>query len=73
MLRRAIPRRNCYPDRPGLDQLLVDAGLELEWNPDAAGGKGAFAYRSDDGFGRKFEHVGGSPDADDCAEGADPW
>ena len=45
------PEAELLPDRPGLDQLLVDAGLELEWIPDAAGGKGAFTYRSDAGLG----------------------
>jgi len=45
------PEAELLPDRPGLDQLLLDAGLELEWIPDAAGGKGAFTYRSDAGLG----------------------
>ena len=73
MIAARYPEAELLPDRPGLDQLLVDAGLELEWIPDAAGGKGAFTLSLRCGFGRKFEHVGSSPDADDCAEGADPW
>jgi len=45
------PEAELLPDRPALDQLLVDAGLEIEWNPDAAGGRGAFGYQSDGGLG----------------------
>jgi len=37
------PESEPLPDRPDLDALLEDAGSELKWQPDAAGGKGAYA------------------------------
>jgi len=36
------PEAEPLPDRPDLDALLEDAGSELTWRPDAAGGKGAY-------------------------------
>jgi serine/threonine protein kinase len=45
------PEAELLPDRPGLDQLIIDTGLELDWNPEAASGAGAFAYRTNGGLG----------------------
>jgi hypothetical protein len=36
------PQAEPLPDRPDLDALLEQAGSELKWQPDAAGGKGAY-------------------------------
>jgi serine/threonine protein kinase len=36
------PESAPLPDRPDLDTLLEEAGSELKWQPDAAGGKGAY-------------------------------
>ena len=36
------PKAARLPDRPYLDDLLKDAGLDFEWNPAARGGKGAY-------------------------------
>ena len=36
------PEAEPLPDRPELDALLEDAGSELKWQPDAAGGQGAY-------------------------------
>lgn len=38
------PGAEKMPARPVLDQLLKEAGLDLEWNPLLNGGKGAFSY-----------------------------
>jgi len=36
------PEATPLPDRPELDRLIEKLGLELRWNPEAAGGKGAY-------------------------------
>ena len=36
------PKAARLPDRPYLDDLLKDAGLDFEWNPAARSGKGAY-------------------------------
>jgi serine/threonine protein kinase len=38
------PRAEKMPGRPELDQMLKEAGLDLEWQTAANGGKGAFCY-----------------------------
>jgi hypothetical protein len=43
------PEAELLPDRPELDKFLADAGLELEWSPEAAVGKGAFTYHFREG------------------------
>ena len=39
-VRSRYPLAAALPDRPELDRLLTDAGLELAWNPDHIGGGG---------------------------------
>jgi serine/threonine protein kinase len=36
------PEAELLPDRPQLDQLLIEAGLDLKWNPDARSGQGCY-------------------------------
>ena len=44
-LRARFPRCGSLPPRPQLDDLLHDAGFELDWNPLAANGEGAYQSR----------------------------
>ena len=44
-LRARFPRCGPLPPRPQLDDLLHDAGFELDWNPLAANGEGAYQSR----------------------------
>ena len=53
------------PERPDLDALLRDAGSELRWEPDAAGGQGA--YRSPL---RQFVTIGSATSYTRAASGA---
>ena len=53
------------PERPALDALLRDAGSELRWEPDAAGGQGA--YRSPL---RQFVTIGSATSYTRAASGA---
>lgn len=39
------PEGERLPDRPDLDGLLIQAGLDMVWRPSAAQGKGAYCYR----------------------------
>lgn len=43
-----FPRCGALPPRPQLDELLKEAGLELDWNPLAAQGEGAYTSRTAD-------------------------
>ncbi len=45
------PESEQLPDRPALDQLIADSGLEMKWSSDAADGRGAYVYNSKDGMG----------------------
>ena len=36
------PEADLLPERPGLDDLLASAGLELTWKPDALDGRGGY-------------------------------
>lgn len=62
-LRRRVegryPDAEPLPDRPALDQLLDQLGLELKWQPDAANGIGAFCYSDSDttGYTSSTHHV----------------
>jgi len=38
------PKGESLPDRPELDQLLDEVGLDLKWHPKAAGEKGAYVF-----------------------------
>ncbi len=38
-------RGETPPGRPELDELLKQAGLDMVWKPDAAGGEGAYVHR----------------------------
>ena len=44
-LRARFPRCGSLPPCPQLDDLLHDAGFELDWNPLAANGEGAYQSR----------------------------
>ncbi len=37
-----FPEAERLPDRPALDELLEQVGIEVRWEPEGAGGKGAF-------------------------------
>lgn len=39
------PEAERLPDRPALDQLLIEAGLDLVWSPNAVKGKGGYQFR----------------------------
>ena len=62
-LRRRVegryPDAEPLPDRPALDQLLDQLGLELKWQADAANGIGAFCYPDSDttGYTSSTHHV----------------
>jgi hypothetical protein len=62
-LRRRVegryPDAEPLPDRPALDQLLDELGLELRWQPSAANGIGAFFYTEADttGYTSSTHHV----------------
>jgi serine/threonine protein kinase len=45
------PDSEALPDRPRLDELLTALGLELQWDKNAADGKGAFVYKSNESAG----------------------
>jgi len=38
------PKGESLPDRPELDRLLDEVGLDLKWHPKAAGEKGAYVF-----------------------------
>ena len=44
-LRARLPRCGTLPPRPQLDELLTAAGFELDWDPLAANGEGAYKSR----------------------------
>ena len=44
-LRARLPRCGVLPPRPQLDELLTAAGFELDWDPLAANGEGAYKSR----------------------------
>ena len=44
-LRARLPRCGALPPRPQLDELLTAAGFELDWDPLAANGEGAYKSR----------------------------
>ena len=44
-LRARLPRCGALPPRPQLDDLLTAAGFELDWDPLAANGEGAYKSR----------------------------
>lgn len=44
-LRARLPRCGSLPPRPKLDELLAEVGFELDWNPLAANGEGAYKSR----------------------------
>jgi hypothetical protein len=44
------PEAEALPGKPDLDGLLAGLDLALEWNPSAAGGKGAYVFRSQEGM-----------------------
>lgn len=41
-VRSRYPEAAVLPDRPELDRVIERLGLELKWNPEGAGGKGAY-------------------------------
>lgn len=53
------PDAEQLPDRPALDQLLDELGLDLKWQPAAASGIGAFCYPDSDttGYTSSTHHV----------------
>lgn len=44
------PEAEALPGRPELDGLLAGLDLALDWSPSAAGGKGAYVFRSQEGM-----------------------
>jgi hypothetical protein len=42
------PEAESLPDRPELDDLLQELDLDLQWNAEAAGGKGAYVIRAEE-------------------------
>jgi hypothetical protein len=44
-IRERYPKAVRLPERPYLDELLKDAGLDFEWNPAAREGKGAYVNK----------------------------
>ena len=42
------PKAAPLPERPKLDKLIQSLNLDLKWNPDAAGGKGAYEVPGSD-------------------------
>jgi serine/threonine protein kinase len=44
-LRARLPRCGALPPRPQLDELLAEAGFEMDWDPLAANGEGAYKSR----------------------------
>ncbi|NCC23285.1 MAG: BREX system serine/threonine kinase PglW [Alphaproteobacteria bacterium] len=62
------PESETLPDRPALDELLSEVGLELEWKPSADGGRGAYRFRhieqytvSSGTYGSGFTSMEGEP------------
>lgn len=54
------PEAERLPDRPTLDQLLDEVGLDLKWQPDGADGMGAYRYReseTESGFSSSTHHI----------------
>jgi serine/threonine protein kinase len=47
-VRARYPEASPLPDRPALDELLLENGLDLVWHPDLAGGTGAYRFREYD-------------------------
>lgn len=44
-----LPRAKPLPGRPKLDKLTATLGLDLKWNPSAAGGRGAYEVAGGEG------------------------